>query len=467
MLCIGDTDRDSSYEFIFRPGAYGVHCIYYCELQPPQTWEIDSLYSDIWVVVHACGDFDLDGLSDLIVVGSEGRATLFGILESPDSVSYPNQEVWRDTILIGSGCTVSSFDIDGDSTPEIFGRIGDGLPHGYAIYESIGDNQYMKLYSTTPDSNGYSWPASTHACGDFDGDGKNEFAMGSLSWFGNFWIYESPANNAYEKILQITLPTPNIHDCFTVNDADADGKKEFVAKGFVYLTDIRVFIFEAIANNAYEIIQTFTFPDGDRDYYGGHSDAGDVDGDGVPEIVLESCQHIYIIKAYRNENGYYNDSFYVWQTLPGNATGSSVRVFDLDRNGLNEIIISGNNHTRIYEKTPFVTWFCPEPYDTFWANDTVYPKWKLDETISLDSLRLYWSRPQMGCRLIYQGLPTDTICQWVVPDTPSNFSNRLWLVVKGNGRYDSTSSPVFYIKRHTGVEETKISQSAIRNPKFP
>ncbi|MBE0433579.1 T9SS type A sorting domain-containing protein, partial [candidate division WOR-3 bacterium] len=72
-------------------------------------------------------------------------------------------------------------------------------------------------------------------------------------------------------------------------------------------------------------------------------DVGDVDGDGIPEIVLEACQNVYIIKAAGN------DSFYVWQTLPGNSNGSCVRVYDIDGNGLSEIIISGNNQTRIYE----------------------------------------------------------------------------------------------------------------------
>ncbi|MCX7996095.1 MAG: T9SS type A sorting domain-containing protein, partial [candidate division WOR-3 bacterium] len=52
---------------------------------------------------------------------------------------------------------------------------------------------------------------------------------------------------------------------------------------------------------------------------------------------------------------------------------------------------------------------------------------------------------------------------WVVPDTPSNFANRFWLVVKGQGRYDSTSSPVFYIKRPTGIEEPTNPPDQIAN----
>ncbi len=134
----------------------------------------------------------------------------------------------------------------------------------------------------------------------------------------------------------------NIRDCFAVPDADGDGKLEFVVKGFAVLTgEIHAFIFEAIGDNTYEIIKTFTLWGGD--YYGGYSDVGDVDGDSIPEIALEGRQTVHIIKAAGN------DSFYVWETLPGNASGSSVRVYDVDGNGLSEVIISGNNETKIYE----------------------------------------------------------------------------------------------------------------------
>ncbi len=141
--------------------------------------------------------------------------------------------------------------------------------------------------------------------------------------------------------------------------------------------------------------------------------------------------------------------------MPGNTWGSNIRIFDLDQNGLNEIVITGNLQTRIYEKTPVVTWLCPHPppADTFYSLDTVTLHWQLDETISLDSLRLYCAHPQIGCWLIYQGMASDTTFQWVLPDTQSNIPFRIYLAVSGYGRYDSTYSPPFYIKRTTVIEE--------------
>ncbi|MEO0185411.1 MAG: hypothetical protein ABIL20_06405, partial [candidate division WOR-3 bacterium] len=460
-----DYDQDGYSELVFTP-YYPIYGLFFCELHLPSTWEIDSFPYVSYPILMDIGDFDLDGLPNLVLQEDFGDfpngppVPGISIAESPDSFSYPTQEVWRDTVGPPLVLPVCAFDIDSDGFPEIVKNRA--TPYGYlGIYESIGNNQYDLIFATNPDTTGSEAPAATIAFGDFDGDNKIEFVpAGADEWY---WIYECIGDNSYEKVAQGYLLTHNIRDCFTVPDADGDGKLEFVVKGFV-VPDARTdcFIFEATGNNTYQMIKSFHLPNAQHwDYGGGYSDVGDIDGDSIPEICLEAASYVYIIKSAGN------DSFYVWQTLSGNSLGSSIRITnDLDNNGLNEIVISGNNHTRIYEKTPFVTWFCPTPYDTFYANDTVYPKWKLDETIGLDSLRLYWSRPQMGCHLIYQGLPTDTICQWVVPDTPSNYSNRLWLVVKGLGRYDSTSSPVFYIKRHTGVKETKISRSAIRNPKL-
>ena len=102
------------------------------------------------------------------------------------------------------------------------------------------------------------------------------------------------------------LPSANIKDCFSVSDADSDGKLEFVVKGFT-VPDARIhtFIFEATADNTYGIIKTFNLFGGYDWYGGGYSNVGDVDGDSIAEIVLEGCQNVHIIKSAGN------DSFYV------------------------------------------------------------------------------------------------------------------------------------------------------------
>jgi hypothetical protein len=341
-IVISDTDRDGNYEFIFSTYG-GSYTIYFYELHLPDIWEIDSVSNlncpGLWDV----GDFDEDGFYDLAMQCGSTNPYWVGItvFESPDSFSYPTQEVWRDTVGPPLVLPISTYDIDQDGLLEIVKNRA--TPYGYiGIYESVGDNQYELIFADDPDTLGLEAPAATHAFGDFDQDGKNECVFaGGDEWY---WIYESPGNNTYEKVNEGQVSTLNIRDCFSVPDADGDGKLEFVVKGYVVPTArINAFIFEATGDNTYEIIDTFDLFGGHNSYYGGYSDVGDVDGDSIPEIALEACQNVYILKAAGN------NSFYVWETLPGNTSGSSVRVFDLDGNGLSEVIISGNNQSRIYE----------------------------------------------------------------------------------------------------------------------
>jgi hypothetical protein len=340
-ILVSDTDHDGNIELIFRrwiPGSVG---LYIAEYVPPDSWDIFESQTVDSILVWDAGDFDGDGLSDLVVYGDASSGggppiPIIAIYESPDSFSYPTQEVWRDTVGFALVTPICCYDIDRDSLPEIVKIIGDTTD--FDIYESVGDNTYLRIFrDTIPASHS---PMSTVAFGDFDLDNQNEFVFGYSG--GEYSIWECMGNNSYQEVLLQQLSTLNIKDCFSVPDADGDGKLEFVVKGFVIPTaEIHAFIFEATGNNTYEIIKTFTLPGGD--YYGGYSDVGDVDGDSVPEIALEGCQSIYIIKAIAN------DSFYVWETLPGNNSGSSVRVYDVDGNGLSEVIISGNDQTRIYE----------------------------------------------------------------------------------------------------------------------
>jgi len=340
-----DTNRDTHLEFVFTTYGSWPPYVYVYELHLPDTWQVDSIPLIGGDLLWDSGDFDNDGFYDLALqfhIESPSLSDGIMIFESPDSFSYPTQEVWRDTVGPPLVLPISAYDIDQDGYSEIVKMGGDlDTAHytDFLIYESIDDNIYSVTYTIATETS----PTSTVAFGDFDQDTFNEFVMGTID--GEYSVFESPDDNTYEaRILNQQLSTVNIKDCFSVSDADGDGKMEFVVKGFWVYGTIDAFIFEAIGDNSYEIIKTFNFPGGD--YYGGYSEAGDVNGDSIPEIVLEARQNVFIIKAEGN------DSFYVWDTLPGHASGSCVRVYDIDENGLAEIIISGNDETRIYEYDP-------------------------------------------------------------------------------------------------------------------
>ena len=342
-VLVVDTDHDGYWELMFT--TYGVipRFVYVYELQPPSVWAVDSIAQPGANVLWDGGDFDIDGLADLALQFHSENPLADGIMivESPDSFSYPTQEMWRDTVGFAAVMPICSHDVDQDGLPEIF-KVS-GYYTDLEIYECVGNNTYEHISTVVTSA-----PASSSspiAFGDFDLDNQNDFTWGYLN--GQYSVWECVGGNSYQEIVLQQLPTGNVVDCPTIPDADGDGRPEFLIKGYNPSTArIEAFILEATGDNTYAVIESFDLAGGSVYYWGGLSDAGDVDGDSIPEILIEGCQTVYIAKATGN------DSFYIWETLPGWIDGSCVRVFDLDGNGLSEVIISGYNRTRIYEYEP-------------------------------------------------------------------------------------------------------------------
>ncbi len=120
---------------------------------------------------------------------------------------------------------------------------------------------------------------------------------------------------------------------------DLDGRMEFIVKGFTVPDyKFQVFIFEATGNNAYQIKKEFIFKGNGQSY----SASGDIDGDSIPEALLMTRPWIRILKARGN------DDFYVWDSIYVKYNGS-IAVYDIDGNGINDIIFSGKDTTWIYE----------------------------------------------------------------------------------------------------------------------
>ncbi|HEX7320661.1 MAG TPA: hypothetical protein VF399_09960 [bacterium] len=449
-VCIYDSDHDGKIELIASSSNTDQSWSNIAEFTAPDTWDIQPILLDS-VIIWDVGDFDNDGLTDIITYGETDGFPLMRIFESPDSSSYPSNEVWRDTVGFPYRYQpISAFDIDRDSLTELIKLDwwkADTVStyHPFGIYKVVSDNQYDTVFM----GSGMDQVSSSVAFGDYDRDGANEFVICNAE--GVVQIWECMGINSYLLRQQNQLSTFNIRDCFTVPDADGDGKMEFGIKGFVPYPAYRIsaFIYEATNDTTYDLIKFFALKSNFYDEYGGFSDAGDIDHDGSLEILLEAFYNVFIIKSAGN------DSFYINDTLTGDMMlhGSCVRVFDLDNNGLSEIIISQNNTTRILEKGVDMEWFFPEPthLDTFFAFDTVTLHWAVYDTFLLDSVYLYLRRTTGGSSLIFQGLPIDSCYDWAVPDTQGYF--RLWLVAKGLGRKDSLASRSFFIKRESGITE--------------
>jgi len=336
VIC-GDFDRDGYIEISFYTYNRNVYeeRLYFLEWRDSiviDTFIVDSIIDHgLWYI----GDLDLDGLYDLIIAAGfiyesgGGAYPGFMIFESPDSFSLPLNEVWRETTNVGVVVPIDAYDVNGNGFPEI-----------YAVHKSIGsivleyDTLSLKynLIAVLPESSGI----NPYVFADFNSNGAMEI-VGPFGLEGEVKVVEY--QDSFELIKSIAVNTINIKDCISDDWDTLTLRPEFLVKGYVPAEGrVDVYIFRVTGIDVYRIIREFHFyGDITIDYWGGYSATGDVDGDGTPEIVLESCLNVYIIKSTGK------DTYRIIDTLPGNWSGSSIAVHDIDFDGINEIIISGGN----------------------------------------------------------------------------------------------------------------------------
>ncbi|MGQ9535593.1 MAG: FG-GAP repeat domain-containing protein, partial [bacterium] len=399
--------------------------------------------------VTAIGYGDADTLTDAFGHIYDGSLPYpLGILESKTYNSYPESLVWcfPDTPQYYAASIFK--DLDQDGKTDLITNLG---RNRIALYESEGDNIYLRKFQ-------YVLPYITGemTIDDFDGDGLLELVCGD--GYGKFYVFENTAIgvDSFQLVWTYQFPYGSAYETAKGNDMDQDGLIEFGVASY-NSADWCFTLFETDGNNSYRKIWEKVYHYLPGLLTAGDIECGDIDGDGIDEMVCFGHLVLYVWKCVGP------DSFIqIWEnSYMGDLCDGGLLVHDLNQNGLGEIVLSGFNwgaqpmaKTYIYEKMPFVSWIYPAKYDTLWANDTVNLRWKLDETVSLESLRLYIAHPLMGCWLVHEGLPQDTTCTFIVPDTQSNMAFKFWVAVHGYLRDDSIVSPPFYIKRRTVIEET-------------
>lgn len=164
--------------------------------------------------------------------------------------------------------------------------------------------------------------------GDFDGDGKTEFVASGIS--GGVYLVENQSDNTYLYTWQDSTAFRNMYYHAT-GDVDRDGKPEFFV-GATMSNGSWTVAYEADSNDHYSPRFIFHLLSGgsldEPTYF-----TRDIDRDGRLELVITSGQYLYVFKS----NG--NDSYYLWYLKREDQIGS-VQFYDINRDGLNDLIIS-------------------------------------------------------------------------------------------------------------------------------
>ena len=450
-----DSDHDSLPELIFHTGTIQPSDPLRNEVWEHQGWNLFGLvFADTGVIEpepvgivtgnsipFAAGDIDGDGLTDVVCIGIEinpARDTAYNIvmtLESSDSFSYPCSLSWYyryGNNFVMPQPTYYVHDLDQDAHDEILSLTP---TIGTAIWENVSN-----------DSNELVWNDTVYggmfAFGDFDLDGRMDFATGNLGSSGWVEVWECTGDNQYERVYRDTVLQPNGADVFMTNDLDGDGRPEFyvayenVPRGKMYL-----YMWEMTGDNQYArtLVDSVWFSGTD---WGRISECGDIDGDGIDECIWTTPD---IIKMYKAVGDNDLEDVWHWNNDHGGFRSLVSTVYDINNDGYNELITAGNAKISVFE-IDAVDLLSPNGGSCS-VGDTVSIRWAINTPPRCDSLSLFLRRDSMwNLQTIVTGLPgTDSVYRWVVPSNVPD-TGRIVVMAYGPGhQWDMSDSVITFI----------------------
>jgi len=339
-LLVADLNRNGKAEVygIFKDYTTGYGARAY-QIDTNGAATLMNTYSPIVFPARHAVDLDGDSLYEVLFDSSQVE---YGFTQaSPESIPTSLKFAYR--MWEASGIFTRHYvgDLDGDNRVDFLYR-GDQFDTSCHSVSCI--KTYIAEYNSTianfervwsiqwrdTSSIGGDVGVAGYAVGDFDNDGRKEFVASSI--WGNLFVGENTGDDTYAEVWRDSLPYVNMY-YQTQGNVDNDGRMEFFV-GATMSDGYWLTVFEADSNNHYS--PRFLF----HILAGGSLDeptnlTADIDGDGVPELVLLTGGYVLIFKS----NG--NDSYYLWY-LKRLTFGYALGTYDFNHDGKRDFIISGD-----------------------------------------------------------------------------------------------------------------------------
>lgn len=289
-------------------------------------------------------DVNSNGKFDVLI--SKGRNG--ALYEAPEVNSLPTVKIWSDE---GSNNFWSAriSETDGDGKKEILGFGTTGL----RILESTGGNNFTQI-ANLPYLKANSEANSQNVLvEDFDNNGKKDiffidlFFRNNNSQFAEIGLnmYENNGDNSYSRVWSDSLDRETKGDNIISGDFNGDGKKDFAigtySRSSEPLQYYSIYVYSSTGLHSYSLLDVISLYNY-KSYTETSLRSGDIDNDSKDEILINSGTDFHILK-YNGSSSRFDPVYY-----RNNINTVNQIVYDFDGNGVNEIGLNTVSDTLMF-----------------------------------------------------------------------------------------------------------------------
>jgi MYXO-CTERM domain-containing protein len=358
-----------------------------------QPWDVSSLVVNNPVTAATDANFEPDDPANKYIVTLRARAVLHSSNPMLDGVKGESRHavsIYKDPDLVaGFPMFLGN---SGEGSPKVADLLGDGKREivfadtggkvhaikadgtelaGWPVKTETlpfldaahGNHAHAPGFSGTLDPARNTPAGATAAVGDIDGDGKPEVVV--ATWFGSVWAWHTDGSVVAGFPVQLDRDTlavakdenHELQDGFFASpalaDLDRDKKLEIIAAGM----DGKLYVWHGDGSKASGFPVLIADPTGSpmqRQRIMGSPAVGDLNGDGVPDIVVgsnEDYSNVGRVYAVDGKSGAFLPGWPLQvvsnHILPvvGKGVPCAPAMADVDGNGVPEVLVSGIGST--------------------------------------------------------------------------------------------------------------------------